>query len=712
MNKICWNSTSYLFDEKPNFLLSGEFHYFRVPKHDWRRRLELYKRANGNCIATYVPWVVHEPVEGEFKFGDVPERDLEEFLSLCQELGLYVLCRPGPYQYSEMYYGGLPEWLCKNYPQLLAKNVKGESFHESSISYLHPLFLEKAKAWYSVVCPILAKYTTTNGGPVAMVQVDNELIGFHDWFGSWDYNVETMGIGLEGGRYPIYLEKKYSNIDLLNKAYNMNFDTFIDVRPLDTKDWTNEFESRRLKDYQDFYFGTIAEYVCILKSWLSDSGIDVGVVHNSANPNMNSYFKETCQKAGNDFLLGSDHYYALGPDWDQNNPTPQYAVKVFYSIEMLRLMGYPPTVFEMPSGSTSDWPPINADDVRCCYFMHAALGMKGLNYFIFTGGNTNPLNISYKTNYDYAGPISGDGKIRPHYYALKEFNTFLQENLWLANAELVPDFYIGLDWEHTRSALHFNKNGKYQMSNMTAWEFIRKGIIISAMNCSYIPQFVDLYSDTFLSSVKKPLIISTSVCMAQEVQERLIRFARNGGRLVLMPVIPYLDENFNPCTLIKDFLEGVEMGERAPFASVSHWIGDLNIRDISYIPCKTKPQKAIRLAFEEVNGEETGWKLKLENGGQIIWLGYDWHHRYFEHSRIMEIILGECDCNRPNTMCDNPNIWAILRTDGNRKMLFIMNLYSSKMEANIQVQMNDTTYKDLGHFKLSPMEVRTVEIDG
>jgi len=177
-----------------------------------------------------------------------------------------------------------------------------------------------------------------------------------------------------------------------------------------------------------------------------------------------------------------------------------------------------------------------------------------------------------------------------------------------------------------------------------------------------------------------------------------------------MPVIPYMDENFNPCTLLKDLFEGIEMNGRAPFASVSHWIKDLNIRDISYITCKTKPEKAERLAFEEVKGQETGWKLKFENGGQIIWLGYEWHHRYFEDSKIIEILLDESRCSSPNVICSNPNIWAVLRTDKTRKMLFIMNLFSSRMETNIKIRTHVKAYQDLGLFKLSPMEVRTVEI--
>ena len=132
MKSITRDGTSYFIDGKPVFLVSGEFHYFRVPQADWRRRLELFKAAGGNAVATYIPWILHEPTEGDIRFGDTPTRDLEGFLRLCRELEIFVTCRPGPYQYSEMKYDGLPGWLCDNYPEIQARNVDGNTFRNSS----------------------------------------------------------------------------------------------------------------------------------------------------------------------------------------------------------------------------------------------------------------------------------------------------------------------------------------------------------------------------------------------------------------------------------------------------------------------------------------------------------------------------------------------------------------------------------------------------
>ena len=155
MPKFEFDRTGFKTDGRDQFMISGEFHYFRVPAGDWKRRMELFKAAGGNCLATYVPWLIHEPEEGRIVFGDVPNRDLVRFLETAKEVGLQVTLRPGPYQYSELVNDGLPDWLLTGYPEVLAQNIHGEVFRESSVSYLHPLFLEKARKYYRAFAEVV-----------------------------------------------------------------------------------------------------------------------------------------------------------------------------------------------------------------------------------------------------------------------------------------------------------------------------------------------------------------------------------------------------------------------------------------------------------------------------------------------------------------------------------------------------------------------------
>ncbi len=708
MNSVTWDAKSFIIDGKRDFLRSGEFHYFRVPFKDWKRRLELFKKAGGNCVATYVPWCLHEPEEGLILFGDRDERDVETFFEMCRDAGLYVQCRPGPYVYSELYCHGLPKWLCENYHELLARNAKGEIFQYQSISYLHPRFLAKVAEWFDHVVPIINEFSLDNGGPVALVQVDNELMGIHDWFGSLDYNRVSMGIGVRNGRFTNFLKKRYGTIGRLNKAYSANFADFHKVVPLPEVSQKTVEDRRRVKDYQDFYFSSCAEYISTLISMLRDRGVKLPITHNSGNPSMNSYFHETIERVGaKEFILGSDHYYNLSQDWDQNNPTPKYAGKCFYSNEMLRLYGLPPTVFELPGGSQANWPPPLPEDLRCCYMLNTAFGMKGFNYYIYTGGPDNPLEISYKNSYDYDAFVSGTGKVNSSFKIMEKFHGFLEDNRWLANADLVSDFNIGFDWEQSRCNHYFSNRGDFLFGSNDAWQFICKGIMLTALNNSFTPSFADLYSDSILKETAKPLFVPTSVCMPEQVQKRLVKFVKAGGKLIIAPVIPYLDENFNPCNILSRFLGGAKSAKgNGPREIVTAFkIGEVLMRD-KYFVFTNLPKNAKIIAGAKDKDAVVGFKLGIGKGS-VTALGYHWNHTYHEHSKVFCHLLGLAGARNTAVKCDNPNIWAVVRSDGKRSMLFVMNLFASPQKAKVEIRGRAGKVKS---FRLKPMEVATVHI--
>lgn len=86
----------YRIEGKPTYLYSGEFHYFRVPKADWRKRMELFKEAGGNCVATYIPWLIHEPTEGVWPLFEEPL--LADGSRARIRLPSYARFRPAPFR--------------------------------------------------------------------------------------------------------------------------------------------------------------------------------------------------------------------------------------------------------------------------------------------------------------------------------------------------------------------------------------------------------------------------------------------------------------------------------------------------------------------------------------------------------------------------------------------------------------------------------------
>ena len=231
---------------------------------------------------------------------------------------------------------------------------------------------------------------------------------------------------------------------------------------------------------------------------------------------MNTNFLESVEALGNKtFLLGSDHYYNLDQSWTQNNPTPQYAATVFVSLETLRLMGYPATVMEMPSGSASDWPPVTAGDCKACYWTNLAFGMKGSNYYIFTGG-PNPPGVGATTDvYDYGAPIGAKNEMRPLYEVQKELGKFLERSSWLNEAEREFDCRFALDFEYSRAGQYWKDRGEFLVSSAEAWDFLRTGVLTTALCASLSPVFCDLSKDDWTGDRSTPVVLVSSSSLAR-----------------------------------------------------------------------------------------------------------------------------------------------------------------------------------------------------
>lgn len=156
--------TSFLLDGKPFQMRSGEIHYSRVPKEEWRNRIRMAKAMGLNTICTYVFWNFHETRRGEYDFSG--EKDVAAFVKLCGEEGMQAIVRPGPYVCAEWDLGGIPAWL------LAEPGIK--------LRTTDPRFLDPAKAWMKHMGGMLQPLSIANGGPLLMVQVENEYGHFGD----------------------------------------------------------------------------------------------------------------------------------------------------------------------------------------------------------------------------------------------------------------------------------------------------------------------------------------------------------------------------------------------------------------------------------------------------------------------------------------------------------------------------------------------------
>lgn len=158
---IDYDRNGFIINGKREFLIGGEFHYFRVPAEMWEDRLQKMKATGANLISVYIAWNMHEPEEGKQRWdGDY---DLDRFLTLCEKYGFYVLIKPGPYICAELDFGGHPDWLIK-------KVANGEF----RIRMLDEKYLELCKYWYKSCAGQIHSHLITNGGTIIAAQVENE----------------------------------------------------------------------------------------------------------------------------------------------------------------------------------------------------------------------------------------------------------------------------------------------------------------------------------------------------------------------------------------------------------------------------------------------------------------------------------------------------------------------------------------------------------
>ncbi|MBQ0049788.1 MAG: beta-galactosidase [Bacteroidales bacterium] len=149
---------TFLLNGSPFVVKAAEVHYPRIPRAYWDHRIKMCKALGMNTLCIYIFWNIHEQEEGVFDFSN--NNDIRAFVQLAQKNGMYVIVRPGPYVCAEWEMGGLPWWLLKK------KDIR--------LRERDPYFMEALERFEKKVGEQLADLTIDKGGPIIMVQVENE----------------------------------------------------------------------------------------------------------------------------------------------------------------------------------------------------------------------------------------------------------------------------------------------------------------------------------------------------------------------------------------------------------------------------------------------------------------------------------------------------------------------------------------------------------
>ena len=159
---VTYDKYSFILDGKRVWLWSGEFHYYRLPNPDlWRDQLQKLKASGFNAVSLYFSWEYHSPAPGVYDFSGV--RDIDKLLDIAQQVGLYVIARPGPYVNAEL------DWA-----------VSPRGCRRSRAAPAPPPMTTTAarEQWFDAVDRIIARHQFTDGrGPVILYQIENEYDG-------------------------------------------------------------------------------------------------------------------------------------------------------------------------------------------------------------------------------------------------------------------------------------------------------------------------------------------------------------------------------------------------------------------------------------------------------------------------------------------------------------------------------------------------------
>jgi beta-galactosidase len=149
----------FLLDAEPFQMISCEMHPARIPADYWTHRLRMAKAMGCNTVAAYIFWNYHEPEEGKFDFSTA-NHDVARFIRLAKDEGLWVVLRPGPYVCAEWDFGGIPTYLLKD-PELRVRSM-------------YPRYMGAVERYQTALAQVVRPLLVTHGGPILMVQIENE----------------------------------------------------------------------------------------------------------------------------------------------------------------------------------------------------------------------------------------------------------------------------------------------------------------------------------------------------------------------------------------------------------------------------------------------------------------------------------------------------------------------------------------------------------
>ncbi|HPG39197.1 MAG TPA: beta-galactosidase [bacterium] len=156
-DSVSCDNRAFIVDGERILITSAPLPYFHIPAELWADRILKAKRCGINTLVVDVPWYVHEPEEGVYTF--TKDQDLDRFLTLCEQAGMYIILRPGPFVRSDTDIIDYPPWL---------RSKKGRPLASDDAEFIEPL-----DRFYKNLYPVIQKHLWNKRGNFILLQAEN-----------------------------------------------------------------------------------------------------------------------------------------------------------------------------------------------------------------------------------------------------------------------------------------------------------------------------------------------------------------------------------------------------------------------------------------------------------------------------------------------------------------------------------------------------------
>ncbi len=578
-------------DGTPASLYGGAVHYWRLDRDKWDDILEKVKGMGFTTISIYIPWEVHEVERGKFDFSG--NKDIEAFLTLLEQKGLSIVARPGPQINSELTWFGYPLRILAD-PELHALNSQGTKAVLTqvprpipAVSYAVDKFFDEAALWYDAIIPILANHQYPNGGLVA-TQVDNEMaFFFHVNAYASDFNPSAIR------RYQEYLEEKYGSVHELNATYGRMYASFDEVDPPRRFEATDMREIPYYTDWIAYRERYLIDSLGRLADMMRARGLDrIPLFHNYPHPlgpggavsGFTTPFNLMGLEEKLDFV-GFD-VYSRKELYDHVKTVLSYVVGTSRF----------PYIPEFIAGV---WPwylrPGSFYDQEFVTKAGLMQGIKGFSRYMIV-----------ERNRWLDSPVRRDGRVRAHHYAMfRRMNEIATQQqfvnlrrtadvLLLANRDYdrleAASVLVSFPGDFLETPSGFSEYPTFMTVSERRLGFeepiqVAKANWFSAAYRGLTEAgYPFLLSDTALTPERwkrfKAVVVSSFEYMGAAVQRTLLDYASSGGRAVIGPRVPTLDERMRPDETLKSALVGAK--QRPLLADnqrvgTAYWIGQGHI---------------------------------------------------------------------------------------------------------------------------------------